>query len=298
MLKQYIDGLECVRVNKGDISIQNALEKFNCGDPSDPRNSVAYNMVDRFKGYISGELPFVHDRYYIIKEKGNDEIMLFFSLQTSQIYLTQTISPEDLSELKYAYNAANCDDYGYGSVPDPDILKAQMEMFENLKRYNDKNATEFTNFMQLLIKVIECKTLDKQNNIYVDRIIPSVEVVNFCKNLNADTKWRKSGFMPAMGATLFWYMILPIIEQVSDLIGCTYVSLFAADVDSDDQEQRGKLLAYYQNALSFENRQDLGILKPSYDWKCVFLCQEIQVLSSKKENFEALYLSGVSEDDV
>ena len=104
--------------------------------------------------------------------------------------------------------------------------------------------------------------------------------------------------MPAMGATLFWYMILPIIEQVSDLIGCTYVSLFAADVDSDDQEQRGKLLAYYQNALSFENRQDLGILKPSYDWKCVFLCQEIQVLSSKKENFEALYLSGVSEDDV
>lgn len=149
-----------------------------------------------------------------------------------------------------------------------------------------------------LIKVIECKTLDEQNSIYVDRIIPSVEVVNFCKNLNADTKWHKSGFMLAMGATLFWYMILPIIEQVSDLIVCTYVSLFAADVDSDDQEQRGKLLAYYQNALSFENRQDLGILKPSYDWECVFLCQEIQVLSSKKENFEALYLSGVSEDDV
>ena len=298
MLKQYIDGLECLRVNKGDISIQNALEKFNCGDPSDPRSSVAYNMVDRFKGYISGELPFVHDRYYIIKEKDNDEIMLFFSLQASQIYLTQTIFPEDLSELKYAYNAANCDDYGYGSVPDPDILMAQMEMFENLKRYNDKNATEFTNFMRVLIKVIECKTLDKQNNIYVDRIIPSVEVVNFCKNHNADTKWRESGFMPAMGATLFWYKILPIIEQVSDLIGCTYVSLFAADVDSDDQEQRGKLLAYYRNAFSFENKQDLGALKPSYDWKCVFLCQEIKVLSSKKESFEALYLSDVSEDDV
>lgn len=298
MLKQYIDKLECIKVKSGDKSIQDALEKFDCGDPKNLRSCVAYGMLDRFKKYISDDSSSFHDLYYVIREKDSEEIMLFFSLQASQIFSTEIILPEDVSELKDVYNAATIDDTGYGNLPDPEVIKAQMEMYDNLKSYQDKNAKDFGNFMQLLVKLIECKTQDEQNNIYVDRIIPSIEMVNFCKNNNADKKWHEMGFIPAMGATLFWYKILPIIENVSDTIGCTYVSIFAADVSSGDSDERRKLLAYYQNALSFESKQELCVLKPSYDWECIFLCQEINVLSSKKESFEALYLSNVSEDDV
>lgn len=298
MLKEYIESLECVKVRRGDKSLQNALERFNCGDPKDPRSCVAYNMVDRFKKYISDETSSFHDLYYIIREKGNEDIILFFSLQASQIFSTKIISPEDISELKNVYEAANVDDTGYGGVPDSDSIKAQMEMFEELKRYKEKNPKDFDDFLQLLVQMMECKAQDKQNNLYVERIIPSVEMVNFCKNSDADRKWHENGFMPAMGATLFWYKILPIIENVGKLIGCTYVSLFAADVDLDDSDKRNNLLAYYQNALWFESKPDLCVLKPSYDWTCVFLCQEIAVLSAHKDEFEKIYLSGVSEDDV
>lgn len=300
MLKQYIDELECIKIKRGDKSIQSALEKFNCGDPNDPRSCVSCKMVERFKKYILEDTsyPKTHDMYYVIREKNSDEIMLFFSLQASQIFLTQVISPEDISELKWAYNAANIDDTGYDRPLDPDNLKGQLGVFDNLESYKNKNENEFADFMSQLAKLIECKKQDVQNNIYVDRIIPSIEMVNFCKNKNADKKWRDLGFLPALGATLFWYKVLPIIEKISDTIGCTYVSIFAADVYSRDSDKRQNLLAYYQSALSFESKQELCVLKPHYDWECIFLCQEIGVLSSKKENFESLYLSAVSEDDV
>lgn len=306
MLKEYIDKLECIKIERGDQSIQKALDSFNCGDLNDPRSKVSQGMVSRFKDYISEDSSQfkAHDVYYIIKEKGCDEIILFFSLQASQIFSTGGIFPEDTIYLKQVYNIADTDASGYDAPPAPDVFAAQLESypdlieeFPHLKAYLSKTQEEIAKLLVSLSRRKECKAKDEQKSVYVDLIIPSIEMVNFCKNYNADLKWHSIS-SSNLGAAMFWLMILPIIEEISGKIGCTYVSLFAADVSEENSDKMHILLSYYESALSFEKKDDLCVLKPYYDWECVFLCQEIKVLSKRKDAFIAAYLSETSEDDV
>ena len=168
----------------------------------------------------------------------------------------------------------------------------------SLYGYQEKDNEELITLINSINKIRMSKKLEKQNNIYVDEIIPSIELVNFCKNHRAEQEWLKKGFKPALVPTLFWYKILPIISNVSQEIGCVYVMLFAADVSDEKNDERRKLLYYYENAYSFKVDENLCALKPYYDWECIFLCQKIKELVRKSEQFKQNYLINPSEDDV
>ncbi|MFQ7675495.1 MAG: hypothetical protein ACLRK3_12435 [Ruminococcus sp.] len=108
-----------------------------------------------------------------------------------------------------------------------------------------------------------------------------------------------------LGVYVFWEIIVPHILEISELVGCKYVYLFAADRTNEDtninvpmwtpdydpdEEYEGKsendvrkLVAYYINELKFENISKYTILKPSFERTCFTLVQEVSKLEENRE---------------
>lgn len=297
MIKDFIKKLKCEKAELGNEAILKALENFDCGNKDDRHYEISCDMLKRFKKHISKE-KVVHDVYYIVWDQKN--IFLFFSLQSSLVFSTGNVSPDDISKLKEVYTSSQIDQTGYKNSPDTDVFIAQLSAFEELlNKYDTTNDKEMCDLLRNFEKIMRCRAIDKQNNIYVDRIIPSIELVNFCKNYKNNIEWEKvsEGKYP-IGAVLFWYNILPIIKDVSNKIGCVYVSIFAADVSDAGTDDKRKLLYYYENALHFKQDVDLNSIKPYYDWECIFLCQKVSELCKYEKTFKDIFLSGFSEDDV
>lgn len=298
-LKEYVDNLACHKVYPGDKEVLNKLTHFECGDSKNLRTntsdkSVPEKMLERFKDYLLSEQGSnkFHDLYYIIE---NDNIIfLFFSLQTSQLFDTDYIHPEDVGKLcEIISNSKGNNEYTEGTV-DLELFKSMLTSYGY--EYYAKDDEAVNRAFGILIKVIEAKKSDRQHNLFANSTYPCVELVNFCKNTKANQVWHEAGYMPNLGASLFWIKILPIIESVSATVGCTYVSLFAADEDLGGKE---KLISYYNQVLFFQATEKLCAVKPYYDWNCIFLWQEIRELTKRKELFIKEYLIDTnSEDDV
>lgn len=90
-----------------------------------------------------------------------------------------------------------------------------------------------------------------------------MELRHFCKNINYQTEKRK---VP-LGVGLFWEVIVPQICKITDLAGCKYLYLFAADntPTKENHQKTRKLVQYYKNDLKFDDIQGLTIIKPTYD---------------------------------
>lgn len=292
-LRDYVDGLECRRVYPGDEDILNNLQDFKCGDPKDFRTVVSESMLDRLKQYIKGEAEEkgLHDIYYVIMDKS--VVLFFFSLQTGIVYTPGQIAPSDIGKLCcFAAESMGSEEYNKGNL-DVEIFKTYLQSFDCTKYVGDSD--KMAAVCEKIVDIMNDSEFGDQNTIFVEATYPCVELVNFCKNLEANEIWEDNNFLPAVGATLFWLKILPIIEMVSDKVGCKYVSLFAADKSEPGDNE--KLVSYYGNALKFERPEKLNTIKPKYDWKCVFLCQEIKVLSDYKKQFIRDYLD-VDSDEV
>lgn len=290
----FINSLECKRIYPGDSSVLPALENFDCGDKEKYSYGVSSEMLKRLKRYIfSNNSEQINDIYYVVWDK--TDIYLFFSLQTSLVFSTKLISPENIGQIKKVYKLSEVN-LGYGSSVSETLFSDLLGNFEELNdKYTDADIPHLMKEMQL---IKECKSQESQNNLYVDKSIPSIEMVNFCKNYGSMQKWSDAGIDTPIGATLFWYKILPIIKEVSDKIGCVYVTLFAADATLDQEYGNRNLLSYYENAFKFQNDSSLSALKPYYDWKCIFLCQKILTLCEEEKSFKENFLSGISDDDV
>ena len=92
--------------------------------------------------------------------------------------------------------------------------------------------------------------------------------------------WASYGLPKRMGETLFWQCVVDKIEEICKRVGCQYLYLFAADNKPD-----GNLVSYYNTRLHFEKDFDLNANKPHFDFKCRFMCQEIEVLRQNKAHF-------------
>lgn len=292
-LRDYVDGLECRRVYPGDEDILNNLQDFKCGDPKDFRTVVSESMLDRLTQYINGEAEKNgrHDIYYVIMDKS--VVLFFFSLQTGQVYNTDLLRLEDEGKLCFCANAIP--ELDNGITPQEQLEAFQSTMEYSGLDYDYRDPAVARMLLDTVLSIIETQSKIRQNDLYASATFPCIELVNFCKNLEANEIWEDNNFLPAVGATLFWLKILPIIEEVSDKVGCKYVSLFAADKSKPGDNE--KLVSYYGNALKFERPKKLNTIKPKYDWECVFLCQEIKVLSNYKMQFIQDYLD-VDSDEV
>lgn len=286
---EYVDNLECRRVYPGDEKLLNNLQDFMCGDCEDFRTVVSEQMLDRFRHYINGnagKMDF-HDLYYVVLDRST--VLSFFSLQAGQVFNKDVLNPQDVAKLKFlAENSKN--DLG---IVDPQTFQAMVQDGDFDFDSKDDNAVACV--LSRLQEINKRQKEEKQRHLYVTSTYPCIELVNFCKNHEADEIWRSYGAKSTVGAVIFWMKILPIIEVVCDMIGCEYVSLFAADKSTPGEKE--KLVAYYSGVLGFQQPDNLHAIKPKYDWECVFLCQKIKRLIEGKNRFISLCFN-VSDDDV
>lgn len=294
MSEEFIKSLKYKKIEPGDSSILQALEKFDCGNPEHFAYGVSKRMLCRLKEHISGE-KIVDDVYYVIWDKV--DIFLFFSLQASLVFSNAIIFPEDVNKLETVYNWSVVDK-GCTFYFDSDIFKEQLCYYDGLQEKYSADEEKFPRVICAMESIRKGKTYDVQNNLYVGQSFPTIEMVNFCKNHAVKEKWESAGIKTPIGATLFWYKVMPIIKEVSQKIGCVYVSLFAADASLDGTDRKQILLSYYENALKFKQDSNLRTLKPKYDWECIFLCQKVSELCREEEDFKKNFLSGFSDDDV
>lgn len=86
-------------------------------------------------------------------------------------------------------------------------------------------------------------------NKQVAKSFPSVELTHFCVNETYRKKWLTYGFSTKnrIGSTMFWHVIVGIVERIRSLTGCEYLYLFAADATPDRH-----LVNHYTNMMGFQ----------------------------------------------
>lgn len=114
----------------------------------------------------------------------------------------------------------------------------------------------------------------------VSEVLPGIELKYLGVSEAAKGLWASYGLPKRMGETLFWQCVVDKIEEICKYVGCQYLYLFAADNKPD-----GNLVSYYNTRLHFEKDFDLNANKPHFDFKCRFMCQEIEVLRRNKAHF-------------
>ncbi len=142
----------------------------------------------------------------------------------------------------------------------------------------------------------------------VQETYPAIDIKFLCRDANyqpdIDIDFK-------FGVYVFWEIIVPHILKISELVGCKYVYLFAADnseimvddektipimyskdydMDEDPDEQENasqtevkKLVLYYMNNLKFRPVTEYTILKPHFERTCYTLVQEVSELLDKRE---------------
>lgn len=114
----------------------------------------------------------------------------------------------------------------------------------------------------------------------VSEVLPGIELKYLGVSEDAKELWASYGLPKRMGETLFWQCVVDKIDDICKCVGCQYLYLFAADNKPD-----GNLVSYYNTRLHFEKDLDLNANKPHFDFKCRFMCQEIEVLRQNKTHF-------------
>lgn len=119
-------------------------------------------------------------------------------------------------------------------------------------------------------------------NKHVAKSFPSVELTHFCVNEAYRRKWQTYGFSARnrIGSTMFWHVIVGIVEKIRSLTGCEYLYLFAADATSDRH-----LVNHYKNMMGLREEMTMSALQPIYDFNCTFLCASIDSLITFRDDF-------------
>lgn len=285
--EKILDNLICERLSSDAIN-ETLIQSFESKRGS---SLVSYFKRLGLKEDIEGTTT-----YYVIKTR-NNEVLMFFSLKCGALYeplkdekkikqdfqrlliLIQAIenANEDSSEIKEV--ASILSKYQVGASISTDDLYDYLK-----KKLHGKK--------DILFYLLGDKEKEDNDKILrVQNTHPGIELVHFCTNDNMKELWKNYGFQHTMGETLYWKFIVPKFFEVQNIVGCEYAFLFAADLSDD-----GTLVNYYDVALKFEKRQDVGTNKPYYDFCCEFMCQPINQMKFKRDEFFENF--NIDKDDI
>lgn len=162
------------------------------------------------------------------------------------------------------------------------------------------------------------KQVDEENVKNVQETYPAIDIKFLCKNANYKPKISIDF---KFGVYVFWEIIVPHILKISELVGCKYVYLFAADnseskpeeeqsnlpimyskeynidIEDDDisniniksEPELKKLVSYYMNNLKFHPVSEYIILKPHFERTCYTLVQSVTDLLTNRERVWGSY---------
>lgn len=268
--RAYLDSLVCERISSNKDN-REVVQKFvNLRNPG-----LSYALKAGWNTDARDKVA-----YYIVREpQEGGEPLFFFSLRCGEVDV-----PYNLEKLRVAMeNSQALLDAACG-LDAPDWAKEVAEKRKVNGVLPPKKVQEFRERHRENIRkwslYYEEVRLEGENIIRTKQTLAGVELVHFCAHTPAAAKWEAMGMNPqALGKTMFWRFVVPVIQQVRDLVGCEYLYLFAAD-----EKKYGKLVGYY-NELGFEIRQDLCVSKPEYDFGCFFMCQKVTSLRNRRNAF-------------
>lgn len=266
----YLNSLTCQRLSADPIN--KMLVQF-FGNPKN--RGLASELKQAYNVDKRGETA-----YYIIKNQDND-ILLYFSLRCGTLH-----RPGIFQRVRAEHNKAKALYQASVNKKAPKWAQAEVEEYKIngiLPAYvKEKYLSDYLrmkNYLDALKK--DAREDPTQKMIQTEMNYSGVEMVHFCVNEYAKTKWNQSllGHC-AMGQTMFWYFVLPIIQAMNRLVGCEYVYLFAAD-SSPEQT----LVNYYYEKLHFTFPEGIATAKPGYDIGCAVMCQKLSILNKYQTDF-------------
>lgn len=272
------------------------------------------------------------NKVFLVRDKNTEEIAFYYALSCGILYtdyneLEKNLSTEEkelvdelVEAIRYSHkkNPTQKDleaaDIAYGEAIDSIRKKCKsiervqilIELSEQIEQLKDEKADAFENSKE-------------KNNVYpVKETFPAIDLKFFCRNgsyippIELDFK---------LGVFVFWELIVPHILKISDMIGCKYLYLFAADnteikeklndtinqfpsfdeeysdelkkLENSDEQIARKLVSYYIKELKFQQISRFSILKPHFDRDCITLLQDISELPEKRE---AVWASHITDD--
>ena len=303
--KAFLESLVCQRISK-DTANKSVIKAFE-----NPKSSPGITSALK-KGWNTDKQDKV--AYYIIKDPADDQPLLFFSLKCGEVH--QPLDPDKLSNsvksalmmLRAANDRCSCPQLP--NSPDPNqrrrLLHMAMDALHASSQIEAEDWAKEAVEKQLVDGELPDKAWDKiwrrvlrsqgrldsyndelelesTNIIRTKKTLAAVELVHFCAHEPARKKWAAMQMGKSLGRTMFWQFIEPKIREIRELVGCEYLYLFAAD-----SSREGELVKLYQE-MGFEFRDDLYVTKPSYDFCCYFMCQEVTHLKTRRNEFFRTY---------
>lgn len=275
----------CERLSEG-----NNKDLLDCVE-----NKVNQSLVDYFKHPNAQNQDRLNElACYVIKDKSN-KIAFLFSLQTGCLFDSRDsiLERENRCKILNMAIAARKD-------LDSQINVVEAERFlksVNLIALNENQLhAELNHVTNVLANKRKDLILERNPNVYhVVNTYPSVELHLFCKNDLYKDDWKsfaKRLNFPShrkMGEIFFWHFVVDKVAKVQEAVGCKYMYLFAADHpvqnSAGGEMERRSLVSYYNLKLKFARTNKLATIKPSFDYACVFMCQDINFLKRCKANF-------------
>lgn len=209
-------------------------------------------------------------RVYLVKDQ-NSSIALFFSIKCGLLYK------------KYQYDDLESDKLDFVNM----LVKAMLQKDnDTLRNYYDSemyDLEEMDHLFKIASNRIDLKMEDKelQDNKYtlkVEECYSAIEIHHFCRN--SMYKINEQVGIP-LGFGLFWEVIVPLVYDITNRVGCKYLYLFAADQTADEEVK--KLVQYYKNELKFSDVEDMMLIKPYYDKGCLGLVQAVSDLQYNRD---------------
>ncbi len=258
-------------------------------------------------------------KVFLVRDRKTRQIAFYYALNCGILY-TEFNSP-DLSELErylveqYVIALRQCQRNNLTIEEQNEANNAYFEVLEEIDQNIDNPDRKtaliaFANEKAMAKEEKEEALIDNGEGDYIKQVketFPAVDIKFLCKNINYHLP-IKLDFK--LGVYVFWEIIVPHILKISDLVGCKYVYLFAADNteplteeektvpmwafgydpgDDEDEPERKednyskKLISYYITEFKFRPVSEYTILKPHFERKCHTLIQEVDTLQEKRE---------------
>lgn len=223
--------------------------------------------------------------HYLVKSK-NNEVLLYFSLRCGLLYDDMLVG--DRVEMCRAYAK---------EISMTTDIENKIKNYQLDNSWSDKELKQKLDELYLKLRYQRkvAKTDASMNESAQIRVVldtmPAIELKHFCKNDNYSGFDKELFKSYKLGEIIFWFKILPLVEDIFKKVGGKYIYLFAADED-----ENRTLTNHYKTRLKFSDQCEWGVNKPTYSNLCSFLCLSLVDAHKHKEYLMTNF--NVSEEEV
>lgn len=264
---QRLGTLQCERLSSNQDNFSLIDDFYNA------RNN---SLVDTLQGEAFEEDENNRIAYYVVKDEDGN-ILFFFSLKCGLLY-DEFIEGDRLKEMKAFYERILR--MSQDASLSEENKKAIASILENVRTKKGIKKEDVARVLHLPEDSEEFSKIFGKNLKNVGKTFSGVEIVHFCANDAHREVWNSFNFPQNMGTTIYWYFIVPKIQELMQIAGCEYVFLFAADLTPYEE-----LVRYYADQLKFEKADEHCAAIPMYDFTCQFMSQKTSELAQKRQTF-------------